>query len=82
MKRYLRECLMRDPAIGSPWMVKPSIAVAFGIPTDQSEGEEERNRKLRDGQLAKRRKTGGEESTPAPSKKRKSELGCFSSSLE
>ncbi|GAA5891482.1 hypothetical protein JCM6882_004486 [Rhodosporidiobolus microsporus] len=62
LKRYLRECLIRDPAIGSPWMVKPSIARAFSIPLMQSEGELERNAKAKEGKLAKRRKTiGGEE---------------------
>ncbi|GAA5864183.1 hypothetical protein JCM8547_001283 [Rhodosporidiobolus lusitaniae] len=62
MKRYMRECLMRDPSIGAPWMVKPSIARAFSIPTVQSEREEERNKAAKEGKLAKRRKTaGGEE---------------------
>ncbi|GAA6007157.1 hypothetical protein JCM10207_001527 [Rhodosporidiobolus poonsookiae] len=80
MKRYLRECLIRDPAIGSPWIVKPSIARAFGIPQTQSEGEASRNEMAREAKLAKRRKGGDEPGTPgaaapAPSKKRKTADG-------
>ncbi|GAA6041452.1 hypothetical protein JCM8097_001884, partial [Rhodosporidiobolus ruineniae] len=79
LKRYMRECLMRDPAIGSPWMVKPSIARAFGIPTSQSGDEEERNRQMKEAKLAKRRKTlpegSGGVSEGAPPKKRKTADG-------
>ncbi|BGP19109.1 hypothetical protein JCM10213_008044 [Rhodosporidiobolus nylandii] len=59
MKRYLRECLQRDAAIGAPWIVKPSIARAFGIPLTQNEEEVRRNEAAREGKLAKRRKDGG-----------------------
>ncbi|GAA5973155.1 hypothetical protein JCM11641_006296 [Rhodosporidiobolus odoratus] len=62
MKRYLRECLTRSASIGAPWIVKPSIARAFDIPTEQTDNEEERNRIAKEGKLAKRRKTG--EGTP------------------
>ncbi|BGP00501.1 hypothetical protein NBRC10513v2_006305 [Rhodotorula toruloides] len=58
LKRYLRECLMRDASIGAPWIVKPSIARAFDIPLEQSGSIEERNRKAREAKLAKRRKAG------------------------
>lgn len=76
MKRYLRECLIRDAAIGSPWIVKPSIARMFGIPERQSDTVEERNREAKEAKLAKRRKTnpeGSEASTPSqgPAKRRK-----------
>lgn len=56
LKRYIRECVQRDAIIASPWIVKPSIAATFGIPTSQSEEMEERNKVIRDGKLAKRRK--------------------------
>lgn len=85
LKRYLRECLMRDASIGAPWIVKPSIARAFNIPLQQSGTVEERNRQAREAKLAKRRKPTAEgESTPAP-KKRKTGAspllaGCASAS--
>jgi bromodomain adjacent to zinc finger domain protein 1A len=56
LKRYIRECVQRDALIASPWIVKPLIAVAFGIPTHQSEEVEEKNKQIREGKLAKRRK--------------------------
>ncbi|GAA5988815.1 hypothetical protein JCM10908_006182 [Rhodotorula pacifica] len=76
MKRYLRECLIRDAAVGSPWTVKPSIARMFGIPERQSDTIEERNREAKEAKLAKRRKTnpeGGEATPPSqgPAKRRK-----------
>ncbi|GAA6054339.1 hypothetical protein JCM3770_003325, partial [Rhodotorula araucariae] len=71
LKRYLRECLMRDASIGAPWIVKPSIARAFNIPLQQSDTVEERNRQAREAKLAKRRKPTAEgESTPAPKKRK------------
>ncbi|GAA5995905.1 uncharacterized protein JCM10292_004821 [Rhodotorula paludigena] len=75
LKRYLRECLMRDAAIGAPWVVKPSIARAFNIPLQQSDDIEERNRQAKEAKLAKRRKAGGPEggdgTSSAPTKRRK-----------
>ncbi|BGP42601.1 hypothetical protein JCM10449v2_006613 [Rhodotorula kratochvilovae] len=74
LKRYLRECLMRDASIGAPWIVKPSIARAFNIPLQQSDTVEERNRQAREAKLAKRRKPTAEgESTPAPKKRKTAE---------
>ncbi|KWU45025.1 hypothetical protein RHOSPDRAFT_16896 [Rhodotorula sp. JG-1b] len=78
MKRYLRECLVRDAAIGSPWTVKPSIARMFGIPERQSDTVEERNREAKEAKLAKRRKTNpdGSEasSSQGPKKRRKTAI--------
>lgn len=56
LKRYIRECVQRDALIASPWIVKPAIALAFGIPQHQSEESEARNKQIREGKLAKRRK--------------------------
>ncbi|GAA5903648.1 hypothetical protein JCM8208_003644 [Rhodotorula glutinis] len=71
LKRYLRECLMREASIGAPWIVKPSIAQAFNIPVQQSGGVEERNRAAREAKLAKRRKPLAEGESPAPAPKKR-----------
>ncbi|GAA5938072.1 hypothetical protein JCM3775_005332 [Rhodotorula graminis] len=71
LKRYLRECLMREAAIGAPWIVKPSIARAFNIPVQQSGTIEERNRAAREAKLAKRRKPLAEGESPAPAPKKR-----------
>ena len=56
LKRYLRDSLSRDSNIAAPWFVKPRLAAAFGISNALSADDEERHRRIRDGQLAKRRK--------------------------
>lgn len=56
VKRYLRECLHRDAAIGAPWVVKPPIALQFGISQTRTEAVDEKNREEREKVLAKRRK--------------------------
>lgn len=37
LKRFIRDCVDRDPAVYSPWIVKPAIAQRYGIPTEMSE---------------------------------------------
>lgn len=56
LKRYIRECVQRDALIASPWIVKPHIAEALGISTEQDPEMERRNQEIREGKLAKRRK--------------------------
>ncbi|ORY78029.1 hypothetical protein BCR35DRAFT_353018 [Leucosporidium creatinivorum] len=72
LKRYIRECVHRDAAIGSPWIVKQAIAVAFGIPTSQTDDIVEKNKQAKEAKLAKRRKTKDDpDPTPVVSKKKK-----------
>ena len=56
MKRYLRECLTRDPLTGSPWIVRSTVAKAFDITEQQDPETEARNAELREAKLAKRKK--------------------------
>lgn len=56
LKRYIRECVQRESPVGSPWVVKPVIAAAFGISTYQSEEDRAKDQVHRDSKLAKRRK--------------------------
>jgi hypothetical protein len=69
LKKYLKECVVRDASIGSPWVVKPLLAEKFGIPTSMSEDVEEKNRLIKEVKLSKRRKyldeEGGEDSGAA-----------------
>lgn len=34
LKRFLKESMCRDPAVGAPWMVKPRLSSMYDIPTD------------------------------------------------
>lgn len=36
LKRFIRDCVIRDPAVYSPWLVKTSVAQRYGLPTDMS----------------------------------------------
>ncbi|OCF58877.1 hypothetical protein L486_03368 [Kwoniella mangroviensis CBS 10435] len=37
LKRFIRDCVVRDTAVYSPWTVKPSVAARYGIPTEMTE---------------------------------------------
>nr|XP_019047247.1 hypothetical protein I302_03855 [Kwoniella bestiolae CBS 10118]OCF26177.1 hypothetical protein I302_03855 [Kwoniella bestiolae CBS 10118] len=37
LKRFIRDCVVRDTAVYSPWMVKPSVALRYGIPTEMTD---------------------------------------------
>ncbi|GAA6062122.1 hypothetical protein JCM10212_000876 [Sporobolomyces blumeae] len=76
LKRYMRECVQRDASIAAPWIVKPSIAAAFGIASQQTEDVEAKNKEIREDKLAKRRKM-NPDGTPSdyPMKKRRTEDG-------
>ncbi|PWN37330.1 uncharacterized protein FA14DRAFT_159430 [Meira miltonrushii] len=56
LRKYLKDCVIRDPSIGSPWVVKPILAEKYGIPQQASEDIEEKNRLIKEGKLSKRRK--------------------------
>ena len=75
LKRYMRECVQREPIIAAPWVVKPAIAAIFGISCEQSEEAEAKNREIRQGKLAKRRKNVDEDGAPLPPKRRRAEPG-------
>ena len=56
MRRFLRECLDRDSSLASPWIVKPSLAERYGIPTDMPEDIRAGVEKVRQGEIEKRKK--------------------------
>lgn len=56
LRKYLKDCVIRDPSIGSPWVVKPILAEKYGISQQASEDVEEKNRLIKEGKLSKRRK--------------------------
>ncbi|KAK4688137.1 hypothetical protein P7C73_g1979, partial [Tremellales sp. Uapishka_1] len=56
LKRFIRDCVTRDPAVYSPWLVKPPIANRYGIPTEMSEEIKEGHLQFRIAQLEKRKR--------------------------
>lgn len=75
LKRYLKECVTRDPSVGSPWLVKPRLAQQFGLPLNQSADVAARNKDIRDGALAKRKKVSNDD---YPTAKRQRSTCCSS----
>lgn len=37
LKRFIRDCVSRDAAIYSPWLVKKSVAQHYGLPTEMTD---------------------------------------------
>jgi hypothetical protein len=77
LKRYMRECVVRQGGTSAPWFVKPSIANQFGISPletasangggeEDGKGKGKRRKAGGDEPTAKRKKTGEYSPTPLP----------------
>lgn len=64
LKKYLRECVVRDSAVGSPWVVRHTLAHRYGIPIAPSQETIEKNNVIKEMKLSKRKRN-QEEDTPA-----------------
>lgn len=56
LRRFLRDCVDRDSSLASPWIVKPSVAEKFGIPTEMPEDIKAGVEQVRKGEIDKRKK--------------------------
>lgn len=56
LRKYLKECLYRESAVGSAWQVKPKWVTEYGIPTQVSEASLKRSADLRDDMLHRRKR--------------------------
>ena len=56
LRKYLKETLYRDPAVGSPWQVRPRWVEEYSISTQVSEAALKRSADLRDDMLHRRKK--------------------------
>ena len=56
LKRFIRDCVVRDPAVYSPWLVKPSVAERYGVETEMPESVRESIQRFRDIQMDKRKR--------------------------
>lgn len=70
LRRFIRECVDRDAAVASPWTVKHSIAVRYGIDTVMPEETRKGVEDLKKGESDKRRKAWEDKEGP-PTKKQK-----------
>ena len=56
LKRFIRDCVVRDAAVYSPWLVKRSVALRYGLPIEMSEEVREVNARYRERQMDKRKR--------------------------
>ncbi|CAO1613341.1 unnamed protein product [Sympodiomycopsis kandeliae] len=61
LKKYLRECVVRDPAVASPWVVRHGLAIRYGISIAPSQETVAKNNVIKEGKLSKRKKLTDEE---------------------
>ncbi|KAK8847357.1 hypothetical protein IAR55_005214 [Kwoniella newhampshirensis] len=56
LKRFIRDCVVRDTAVYSPWLVKPSVAQRYGIPSEMTDEIREGIARYKERQMDKRKR--------------------------
>ncbi|WWC86969.1 uncharacterized protein L201_001850 [Kwoniella dendrophila CBS 6074] len=56
LKRFIRDCVVRDAAVYSPWLVKPSVASRYGLPIEMPEEIRESILRYKEKQMDKRKR--------------------------
>jgi bromodomain adjacent to zinc finger domain protein 1A len=72
LRRFIRDCVDRDAALASPWIVKTAIAKRYGVTTEMPEEIRKSVETLKKGEIEKRKKVWEDKEGP-PSKKQKKE---------
>ncbi|KAN0063952.1 hypothetical protein ACQY0O_003558 [Thecaphora frezii] len=65
LRKYIRDCVLRDASVGAPWVVKTWLAEKYRIPTSPSDETLQKNEMIKDAKLLKRKKivTDGDDSS-------------------
>lgn len=56
LKRFIRDCVVREAAVYSPWTVKPAVAARYNIPTEMSDQVREEISTYRERQMDRRKR--------------------------
>ncbi|WRT64827.1 uncharacterized protein IL334_001763 [Kwoniella shivajii] len=56
LKRFIRDCVVRDAAVYSPWLVKPSVAARYNMPTEMTDEIREGIARYKEKQMEKRKR--------------------------
>jgi hypothetical protein len=56
LKRFIRDCVYRDAAVYSPWIVKPAVAARYGIPTEMTDEIKDQIQEFRERQMDRRKR--------------------------
>lgn len=70
LRRFVRDCVDRDPAVASPWTVKPAIAKRYGVDSEMPEATRKGVEDIKKGEIDKRKKVWEDKEGP-PTKKQK-----------
>ncbi|KAL0950970.1 hypothetical protein HGRIS_007718 [Hohenbuehelia grisea] len=70
LRRFIRDCVDRDAAVASPWIVKPAIAHRYGVDSVMPEETRKGVENIKKGEIDKRKKVWEEKEGP-PTKKQK-----------
>ncbi|KAH9835634.1 chromatin remodeling complex protein [Rhodofomes roseus] len=71
LRRFIRDCVDRAPAVASPWTVKPPIALRYGVNTVMPEETRRGVDAIKKGETDKRKKVWEEKEGPATKKQKK-----------
>jgi bromodomain adjacent to zinc finger domain protein 1A len=70
LRRFIRDCVDREPAVASPWTVKPAIAKRYGVDSVMPEETRKGVENIKKGEIDKRKKVWEDKEGP-PTKKHK-----------
>ncbi|GLB36320.1 putative williams-Beuren syndrome DDT (WSD), D-TOX E motif containing protein [Lyophyllum shimeji] len=70
LRRFIRDCVDRDAAVASPWIVKPAIAKRYGLESIMPEETRKGVENIKKGEIDKRKKVWEDKDGP-PTKKQK-----------
>ncbi|KAF9821952.1 hypothetical protein IEO21_00382 [Rhodonia placenta] len=71
LRRFIRDCVDRAPAVASPWTVKPAIAERYGVDTVMPEETRRGVESIKKGEIDKRKKVWEDKEGPATKKQKK-----------
>ncbi|TFK40993.1 ATP-utilizing chromatin assembly and remodelling N-terminal-domain-containing protein [Crucibulum laeve] len=70
LRRFIRDCVDREAAVASPWIVKPTIAKRYGVDSIMPEETRKGVENIKKGEIDKRKKAWEDKEGP-PTKKQK-----------
>ena len=71
LRRFIRDCVDRDAAVASPWVVKKFIADKYGVSSVMPDETRKGVEKLKKGEMEKRKKAWEEKEGPSAKKQKK-----------
>jgi bromodomain adjacent to zinc finger domain protein 1A len=71
LRRFIRDCVDRAPAVASPWTVKPAIAKRYGVESVMPEETRKGVENIKKGESFKRKKIWEDKEGPPSKKQRK-----------